>query len=64
VQRSSLVAGCTGRGEKERNKKEDLLAESTDKNSMLYLNKSQAQFCGRSPRERVNHICLVLCACY
>jgi hypothetical protein len=63
VRRSSPAAGCTGRGEKERKKKEDLLAESTDQNCMLYLNKSQAQFCGRSPRERVNHVCLVLCVC-
>jgi hypothetical protein len=33
------VAGCAGRGEKERKKKEDLLAESADQNCMLYLNK-------------------------
>jgi hypothetical protein len=37
-------------------KREDLLTKSTDQNCKLYLNISEAQFCGRSPRERVNHV--------
>jgi hypothetical protein len=40
VQRSSPIAGCTGKGREREKKKEDLLAESPEKNFMLYLNKS------------------------
>jgi hypothetical protein len=39
VRRSNPAAGCTG-GERKREEKEDMLAESADKNCMLYLNKS------------------------
>jgi hypothetical protein len=47
--------------ERKREEEEDLLAESADKNYKLYLNISLAQFFGCSPRERVNHVYLVLC---
>jgi hypothetical protein len=37
---TSHATGCVGRGEKEREGKEDLIAESADKKCMFYLNKS------------------------
>jgi hypothetical protein len=40
-------------------KREDLLAESADKNYILHLNILQVHLCGRSPRERVNHVYIV-----
>jgi hypothetical protein len=49
------------KGREGEEKKEDLLAKSVDKNCMLYLKHIIAQFYGRSPRERVNHIYFVLC---
>jgi hypothetical protein len=49
------------KGRDREEKKEDLLAESLDKNCMLILIYYKAQFCGRSPIERVNHVYLLLC---
>jgi hypothetical protein len=40
-----------------------MLAKSIDQNCRLYLNILQAQLFGRIPRERVNHVYLLLCVC-
>jgi hypothetical protein len=40
-------------------KREYVLTKSADQNCKLYLNISEAQFCGCSPRERVNHVYFV-----
>jgi hypothetical protein len=45
-------------GDREK-KREDLLTKSVDQNYNLYLNISEAQLCGRIPRERVNHVYFV-----
>jgi hypothetical protein len=57
VQRSTLQLGAQGR-EKER--REYLLAKSVDRTVFFHLIYYKVHFCGRSPRERVNHIHLVV----
>jgi hypothetical protein len=52
------AAGCIGRGEKERER--DLQAKCTDRTVCFHLIYQETQFCGRIPRERVNHIYLVV----
>jgi hypothetical protein len=44
-----------GREEK-REKERDLQAKSADRTVCFHLIYYKAQFCGRSPRERVNHV--------
>jgi hypothetical protein len=58
VRRSTLQLGA-GREER-REKERDLQAKSTDRTVRFHLIYYKAQFCGRSPRERVNHIYLVV----
>jgi hypothetical protein len=36
------------------------LAKSTDRTVSFHLIYYKAQFCGRSPRERVNHVYLIV----
>jgi hypothetical protein len=52
-----LAAGCVGRGEKE--KERYLQAKSIDIIVFFHSIYQETQFCGRSPRERVNHVYLV-----
>jgi hypothetical protein len=56
-QPSSWV-GREGR-EREERKREDLLAKSADRTVCFHLIYYKPQFCGRNPRERVNHVHLV-----
>jgi hypothetical protein len=49
---------CTGREEKER-KREIFAAKCVDRIACFHLINQETQFCGRSPRERVNHVYLI-----
>jgi hypothetical protein len=55
------AVGCIGRGDREEERERNLLAKSTDRTVCFHLIYHKAQFYGRSPRERVNHIYLLLC---
>jgi hypothetical protein len=46
--------------EREERKREDLLAKSTGRTVCFHLIYYKEQFCGRIPRERVNHVHLVV----
>jgi hypothetical protein len=59
VRRSTLQLGAQG-GERRRERKRDLQAKSADRTVCFHLIYYKAQFCGRSPRERVNHVYLVV----
>jgi hypothetical protein len=51
---------CREGRKREERKREDMLAKSTDRTVCFHLIYYKAQFCGRSPRERVNHVHLVV----
>jgi hypothetical protein len=53
------TAGCTRREEKER-KRERSVAKCTDRIVCFHLIYQETQFCGRIPRERVNHVYLIV----
>jgi hypothetical protein len=53
------AAGCIGRGNKEE-EREGSAAKCTDRTVCFHLLYQETQFCGRSPRERVNHVNLVV----
>jgi hypothetical protein len=52
-------AGCAGRGEKEKERKRSA-AKCEDRTICFHLIYQELEFCGRSPRERVNHVYLVV----
>jgi hypothetical protein len=52
------AAGCVGREEKERIS----IAKCTDRTVFFHLIYQETQCCGRSPRERVNHVYLIVFA--
>jgi hypothetical protein len=55
------AVGCAGKGEeRKRRKREDLLAKSVDRTVCFHLIYYKQQFYGCSPRERVNHVHLVV----
>jgi hypothetical protein len=57
------VVGCAGRGEKEKDKErytKIYAVECADRTVCFHLIYQEMQFCGRSPRERVNHVYLVV----
>ena len=53
------AVGCVGRGDKER-KREISTTNCADRIVCFHLIYQETQFCGRSPRERVNHIYLIV----
>jgi hypothetical protein len=56
------ATGCAGKGEREEERKREYLQDkSTYRTVIFHLIYYKSQFCGRSPRERVNHIHLLLC---
>jgi hypothetical protein len=57
VRRSTLQLGAHG-GERE--KERDLQAKSIDRTVCFHIIYQETQFCGRSPRERVNYIYLIV----
>jgi hypothetical protein len=59
VRRSTLQLGAQG-GERRRERERDLQAKCTDRTVCFHIIYQETQFCGRSPRERVNHIYLVV----
>jgi hypothetical protein len=58
VRRSTLQLGAQG-GEIEKRER-DLQAKSADRTVCFHIIYQETQFCGRSPRERVNHVYLVV----
>jgi hypothetical protein len=60
VRRSILQLGAHGREIERREKERDLQAKSVDRTVSFHLIYYKAQFYGRSPRERVNHVYLVV----
>jgi hypothetical protein len=56
VRRSTLQLGAQGGDIEKREKERDLQSKSVDRTVSFHLIYYKAQFCGRSPRERVNHI--------
>jgi hypothetical protein len=56
----NLAAGCAGRGEKRRERKREIYKLSADRNVCFHLIYYKVEFCGHSPRERVNHVYLVV----
>jgi hypothetical protein len=59
VRRSTLQLGA-GRGDREERER-DMQAKSVDRTVCFHIIYQETQFCGCSPRERVNHIYLVVC---
>jgi hypothetical protein len=53
------AVGCTGRGDKEE-EREGSAAKCTDRTVCFHLLYQETQLCGRIPRERVNHVNLVV----
>jgi hypothetical protein len=51
---------CREGRKREERKREDLLAKSVDRTVFFHLVYYKAQFCGCIPRERVNHVHLVV----
>jgi hypothetical protein len=60
VRRSTLQLGAQGREIEKREKERDLQAKSADRTVSFHLIYYKAQLCGCSPRERVNHVYLVV----
>ena len=56
----SPAAGSTGMGEIERRRKKIFYLRAKTRTVYFILINYKAKFCGRSPRERVNHVYLVL----
>jgi hypothetical protein len=59
VRRSTLQLGAQG-GERREKRERDLQAKSADRTVCFHIIYQETQFCGRSPRERVNHVYLVV----
>jgi hypothetical protein len=57
VRRSTLQLGAQG-GMRERER--DMQAKCIDRTVCFHIIYQETQFCGRSPRERVNHVYLVV----
>jgi hypothetical protein len=53
------AAGCAGRGNKEK-EREGSAAKCADRTVCFHLLYQETQLCGCSPRERVNHVNLVV----
>ena len=60
MQRSTLQLGVQGGEIEKRERERDLQAKSADRTICFHIIYQETQFCGRSPRERVNHIYLVV----
>ena len=59
VRRSTLQLGMQG-GEIEKGERErDLQAKCVDRTVCFHLIYQETQFCGHSPRDRVNHVYLI-----
>jgi hypothetical protein len=52
-------AGCIGREEKER-KREGFAAKCVDRTISFHIIYQETQFCGCIPKERVNHVYLIV----
>jgi hypothetical protein len=52
----NLAVGCARRGERERERERGCAAKCADRTICFHLIYQETQFCGRSPRERVNHV--------
>jgi hypothetical protein len=62
VRRSTLQLGAQGKEIEKGEKERDLQAKSVDRTVSFHLIYYKAQFYGRSPRERVNHVyAIVVC---
>jgi hypothetical protein len=60
VQISTLQLGAQG-GERQReNERRDLQAKCTDRTACFHIIYQETQLCGCIPRERVNHVYLVV----
>jgi hypothetical protein len=54
------ATGCIRRGEKREERERDLQAKCTDRTVCFHIIYQETQFCGCIPRERVNHVYIVV----
>jgi hypothetical protein len=59
VRRSTLQLGAQG-GERRRERERYMQAKCIDRTVCFHIIYQETQFCGCSPRERVNHVYLVV----
>jgi hypothetical protein len=60
VRRSTLQLGAQGGEIEKRERERNMQAKSADRTVCFHIIYQETQLCGRSPRERVNHVYLVV----